>query len=457
MSTVTILPPTVQKPPYYRGRHLLWGALSEISDDPIALFHKLLPLYPDVVRTRTGPLNVYIVFNADYAKHVLQTNSQNYVRPSNFRRLLFEVGGLNLFSSEGAYWQRQRKMLAPAFHRKRLLGFGQIMTGETERMLQRWQMAEFPLDIQAEMTKLTLNIVGKALFSVDMLADGWGQQLTRGFEGTTGWLNYRFGHPFAAPLFMPVRANREFKQARATVRRVIREIMVERRRQGGEHHDFLQMLLELRYEDSGECLSDEQIMNESATFFFAGHETTANTLTWAFYLLSQQPEIEAKLRAELATVLNGRSATIDDIPNLPYTRMVIQEAMRLYPAAWITSRQPLANDQLGPYPIKAGSSVLIAFYGIHRNPAYWQNPDTFDPERFTPERSANRPGHAYMPFGNGPRFCIGSQFAMNEAQIVLATIAQRHRLRTLPGYFPQTNTVFTLRVKDALPMTLAGG
>jgi cytochrome P450 len=134
--------------------------------------------------------------------------------------------------------------------------------------------------------------------------------------------------------------------------------------------------------------------------------------------------------------------------------MVIQEAMRLYPAAWVTSRQPLADDQLGPYPIKAGSSVLIAFYGIHRNPAYWQNPDTFDPERFTPERSANRPGHAYMPFGNGPRFCIGSQFAMNEAQIVLATIVQRCRLRTLPGYVPQTNTVFTLRVKDALPMII---
>ncbi|HEX6386395.1 MAG TPA: cytochrome P450 [Anaerolineae bacterium] len=453
MTTAAVAPQPIEEAPYYRGSHWLLGSVREISGDPLALFEKLLPRYPDIVRTRLGRVPAYIVFNADYARHVLQRNHENYTRPNLFSRLLHAVAGENLFSSEGAYWQRQRKVLSPAFHRQRIIGFGRIMAEETEQMLQRWQDQPQPLDVQAEMTKLTLNIVGRSLFSVDMLAENRGRELTQGFEGTTSWINYRFKRPFA-PLWLPTRANRDFRQAQATVQRVVRQILAERRRQGGEHYDLLQMLLDLRYEDSGEGLDDLQIINEMGTFFFAGHETTANTLTWTFYLLSQHPEIEGKLHAELAQVLGGRTPTVDDLPELPYTRMVIQEAMRLYPAAWAVTRQPIADDQVGPYQLAAGSTVFLAFYGIHRHPRYWDNVNAFDPERFTPERSANRPSHAYLPFGTGPRFCIGSQFAMTEAPIALATIAQHFRLRLVKGTQVEPEMVFTLRVKDQLPMTL---
>lgn len=452
MSATTVAPASAPaRTPYYRGDPF-WGAGRDIGGRPLALYEQLLPQYPDIVRTRFVWINAFLLFNADYAKHVLQTRHDKYVRPDFFRRLLYEVGGVNLFSAEGEVWLAQRKLLNPAFHRRRIRAFGRIMREETERLLAEWEDALWPRDIQDEMTRLTLNIVGRALFSVDMQASGWGQTLTEGFKGTTGWLNYRMNHPFALPVVVPTPANRRFKRARRTVQETIRDIITDRRRAGGEHDDFLQMLLELRYEDTGEGLTDEQIINEAATFFFAGHETTANTLTWAFYLLSQHPDAAARLHTELNEVLNGRSATIADLPDLPYTRRVIEESMRLYPAAWTISRQAAEDDHIGPHAIPAGASVYIAVYAIHRHPRYWQEPDRFDPDRFLPERSADRPSHAYLPFGTGPRFCIGSQFAMTEAQIVLATIAQEYNLALMPGSRPEPHAFFTLRVRDGLSM-----
>lgn len=453
MTTITTTPTEIiEEPPYYNGRQWLGGMIGEISQNPLDLFERLLPQHPDIVRSRMGPMPAYIIFNADYAKHILQKNHANYTRPNVFSNLLHTIADVNLFSAEGDYWQRQRKMLSPAFHRQQIVGFGQVMQEETAALLARWQTAVAPLDIQHEMTNLTLNIVGRSLFGVDMLADSRGRELTKGFEGTTGWINYRFNHLLAPPVWVPIKANRQLKAGRATVERVSQQILDDRRQSGESRHDFLQMLIDLRYEDTDEGMDDATIRNEMGTFFFAGHETTSNTLSWAWYLLSQNPDAEAKLHEEVDAVLNGRIATIDDISHLPYTRNVINETMRLYPAAWATSRQPSSDDQVGPYKLPAGSNIFLAFYAIHRHPRYWHNPNAFDPDRFTPERAANRPNHAFMPFGIGPRFCIGSQFALTEATIALASIAARYRLRLAPGAHVEPETVFTLRVKDALPM-----
>jgi cytochrome P450 len=449
-------PASARRIPRYPDSHFLWGALNEFSANPFEMLRRLVVPYPDLVELRFGPFRQIIVNDPDFARHVLVNNQKNYVRPRNFTRILNLVSSANLFNSDGDYWLRQRRLLQPAFHRQRIVGFGQLMTDETEKLLARWERHDRarPVAVEAEMTDLTLAIVGRALFGVDMAATSRGRELSAGFDATSGYINYRFEEILAPPLWIPTKRNREFKRGRAEVQRITQAIIDERRRAPGEHHDFLQMLLELRYEDTDQGMTDEQLRSESGAFFFAGHETTANTLTFAFYLLAKNPQAEAKLHDELARVLGGRTPTIDDLPQLPYNRMVVEETMRLYPAAWATSRETLAPDTLGPYALPARQPVMISVTGIHRHPAYWENPDAFDPERFTAERSAARPKHAYLPFGEGPRMCIGYQFALFEAQLVLATIAQRYRLTVAPDYQVTARPVFTLRTTDGLPMML---
>ena len=281
---------------------------------------------------------------------MLVNNQKNYVRPRNFSRILNLVSSQNLFNSDGDYWLRQRRVLQPAFHRQRIVGFGQLMTDETEKLLARWDRHDRtqPLAVEAEMTDLTLNIVGRALFGVDMSASSRGRELSAGFDATSGYINYRFEEFMAPPIWVPTKRNRHFKHGRAEVQRITQAIIDERRREPGEYHDFLQMLLEMRYEDTGQGMTDQQLRSESGAFFFAGHETTANTLTFALYLLAKHPEAEAKLHAELARVLGGRTPTIDDLPQLPFNRMVVEETLRLYPAGWATSRRPWRPTRWDP-------------------------------------------------------------------------------------------------------------
>lgn len=456
-------PITTQTIPDYPGSHPIWGTGRDFAQDPIAILLHIVKDYPQMVRLRFGPFHAHVISDPDLAKEVMVTKNRNFVRPDNLRNILGAASGVNLFNSDGDYWLRQRRMLQPAFHMRRITGFAQTMTTESERLLARWDAhpdvaAGRPVDIQDEMTWVTLNIVGKSLFGVDMQEAGWGQELTGAFGTNAAWIDHRFNNLISAPLWMPTRLNRDFKRGRATVYRLLGEMIDQRRQtiqsQHEERDDFLQMLLELRYEDTDEGMTDKQLMDECGAFFFAGHETTALSLSWAWYLLATHPGAEAKLHAEVDEVLGGRIPTLGDLEQMPYSRMVIEEAMRLYPAAWATSRQSVEAEQIGPYALPAKSMVMINFSGIHRHPDYWERPDSFEPERFSPERSANRPRHAYLPFGQGPRLCIGNQFAMMEAQLVLATVAQRYRMRTLPGYTAKAKPVFTLHVDGGLPMIL---
>jgi cytochrome P450 len=264
---------------------------------------------------------------------------------------------------------------------------------------------------------------------------------------------------------VPTRRNRQFKAALATLDRTVYSIIAERKKTGThlseqmridkeEKGDLLDMLMAARDADTGAGMTDAELRNEVALLIFAGHETTATTLTWAFYLLSQHPEAEAKLHAELATVLGGRTPTLADLPNLPYNRMVIEETMRLYPPAWGVSRKSVAADVIGGYQLQANASLTLPITTLHHDPRWWEQPERFDPERFTPERSANRHKFAYLPFGAGPRQCIGNNFALMEAQLVLATVAQRYQLRLRPGHPVQPDPVFVLRTSHGLPMTV---
>ncbi len=337
------------------------------------------------------------------------------------------------------------------------------MTQSAAEMLERWAKlpADAPLDIAKEMIAVTLHVVGRSLFSVDLLGDSRG--FGRSIEAGSAYFAYRLGRLFAPPLWVPTKINREYKAASLAMLHLVPELIAARRRlidqqgtadESGRAYDMLDLLLETRYEDTGEPMSDEQLDREIRLFIAAGHETTSNTLTWTLYLLSQHPAAESKLHAEIDSVLGGRTPSMADLPKLPYTKQVIEESMRLYPAAWIVARQSIAEDQLGPYHVPANQGVAMPIYAVHRHPDYWPEAERFDPERFAPENAAKQHKYAYFPFGGGPRMCIGSLFALAEAQLILTMIAQKYTARLQPGYVVQPQALITLKVKNGLPMTL---
>ncbi len=453
---------TLHLPPV-EGRFPL-GVLPEFQRNPLKLYLRTMHQYRDVVRLRFGPRYSYTLFQPDFVKHLLVDNNKNYRRAKVGNGLLKSITGENLLTSDGDFWRRQRRLIQPAFHRQRIFGFGQLMTASAAAMLADWDQipAGQIVRVDQAMMRVTLQIVGQSLFSVDLStgSSALGHAITVGSE----YFTYRLGHLFALPLWVPTPRNLAYKRSQAAVVNQVPDMISARRRliaaQGdaassGRQYDMLDLLLDARYEDTGEPMDDQQLAREIRIMISAGHETTANTLTWTLYLLSQNPGAEAKLQAEVDTVLSGRTPTVDDLPQLPYTHQVIQEAMRLYPAAWVVARQSIGEDQLGQYHVPADQGMVMPIYAIHRHPDFWPDAEVFDPERFTPEAAAQQHRFAYFPFGGGPRMCIGNLFALTEAQLILAMIAQRYQPRLQPGYKVEPEALITLRVKGGLPMTLA--
>ena len=431
-----------------------WGSLPELRQDQLGLYRDAARDFGDVVRLRFAGVDTFMLSHPDHFKHVLLDNHRNYQRNQFFNSIIMNFVGLNLFTSDGDDWLSRRRLMQPAFHRQRIGGFGMLMTTATSAMLDRWQAGPDGrrLEMDQEMMALTLQVAGQALFSVDL--HGEASELGEAFTALSEYVNYRFGHPFAPPRFVPTRANRRLAAASRVLDRRIQAMIAERRQNKEERGDLLDMLMAARDADTGEGMSDEKLQSEIAVMMFAGHETTAAALTWALYLLSQSPAALAKLRAELDSALNGRVPTVADLPNLPYNRMVMDEALRLYPPALGVTRQSIGPDVVGGYPIPAGAGVSLIFNNVHRDPRFWDDPERFDPERFTPDRSASRPAFAYLPFGAGPRLCIGNQFALTEAQVVLAGITQRFDLELLPGHPVRPNPLFITRTSNGLPMTV---
>lgn len=437
----------------YRKGHPLWGVLPEFQKDTLKLFTDIAEI-GDVVHIRFGFTHLYQVNHPDGAQYVLQTNHKNYSRNSFGNHLIKLVTGLNLFTSDGDYWLNQRRLMQPAFHRRNYDHFGKIMTDAALRIIERWQPAVREgtyLDIHKEMMRLTMEVVGQALFSVDLSGDS--SVLGKAFITSTGYVQFRFNTPLYPPLAIPTRANREVKQAMVTVQRILQEMIDERRRTGERKNDLMTMLMEARYEDTGGGMNDDQLRNELGVMIGAGQETTSNLLTWVFYLLAANPNVETKLLDEYARVLEGRIPTMADLPQLPYSRMVIDEALRLYPPAWtVSTRVALDEDVILGYHIPKGGAVFISPYILHRDSRFWDHPETFEPERFTEENEEKRHKYAYLPFGAGPRKCIGNTFALTEAQLILATLLPRYKLILQPGYQVEPAAEFTLRVKGGLPM-----
>ncbi len=400
--------------------------------------------------------HLVLVNEPEFIEHILLTNHHNYVKGQLSRQSLRPALGNGLLTSEGDFWRRQRRIAAPAFHHQHLAQAADVMARRARQRVDRWRTPcekGEPLDIAHEMMSLTMEIVAEALFSSDIAGsiDELGRTITT--------IIASFGRPnpldiLGFPEWLPRRRPRRTRSALARLDRTIYDIIAARRAARRGPDDLLSLLLAARDEETGEGMTDKQLRDEVATLFAAGQETTAVALTWTLYLLSRHPEIERKLHDEVDRVLGEGEAAFADLEHLTYTRMVIEEAMRLFPPAFAFNREPLADDEVGGHLIRAGSMVTISPYITHRNPRLWKDPLRFDPERFTPDRIKERHRFAYFPFGGGPRICIGNGFAMMEARLVLATIARAYRLRVVPGHRVEAQGRITLRPRYGLRMTL---
>jgi cytochrome P450 len=442
------------RPPGPRSALPFLGVLPRFRKDPAGYLLTVARTHGDLAYMRLGPQHAYVVSHPDWIRDILVTQQGNFTKSRILERAKVLLGE-GLLTSEGEFHTRQRRLVQPAFHRDRLARYASDMVTCAEQTSQSWVAARGGLhvDIHQEMTRLTLAIVGRTLFSADVSsnADEIGEAMTQIFSLFDTLLM-----PFADWLQkLPIPPVRRFEKARDKLDRIVYGLIAERRASGQDTGDLLSMLLLARDEDSSR-MTDQQVRDEALTLLIAGHETTANALTWTWYLLSRNREVEARMHDELDQVLGGKPPTFDDVQGLPYTTGVFAESLRLYPPAWAIGRRVKEDYSIGGYVIPAKSILLMSPWAVHRDPRWFVEPERFDPERWRPEEADRRPKFAFFPFGGGARVCIGERFAWAEGVLVLATIAQRWKMRLVPGHPVATHAVITLRPKHGMQMVLEG-
>jgi cytochrome P450 len=447
-----------QTPPSPKGLPLI-GNTYAFLQDPLGFLLRMQDRFPRLTTINIFGRTITILMTAEDAKYILQENNRNYHKSEAYKVLATFLGN-GLLTSEGDFWRRQRKLAQPAFYKQRVALMADMMVQETEHLLTEWkeQSAEQPRDISQDMLKLTLNIVTKALFSTDV-----GQRVD-GISDALNEIMHYADRQLKSFIHIPLKygtpANVRFIKAVKKVEVVIYGIINNRRSEWqtnpeARYDDLLDMLLHTQDEETGETMSDGQLRDEVTTIFMAGHETTANALSWALYTMAQHPEVVEKIRAEYNTVLGEEVPTFEKARELRYTMQVVQEVMRLYPPAWVVGRRALSEDQIGPYTFPKNSYFLVCPYTLHRRPEYWENPEVFNPDRFSEENSKNRPTYAYLPFGGGPRLCIGNNFALMEMQLVVALIARDFDIQLIsPNQIVEQDPMVTLRPKNGLRLRI---
>ena len=434
-----------------RGLPLL-GVMPEMISDMLGLFTNTAREYGGIAQFKLLNKSYLLVTNPDYVKYILQDNYRNYIRGRSVETGRVLLGnGLPL--TDGDFWLRERRILQPAFHRERLGKLANVITNVIDIFTQDWEAKSRGneiLDLDDEMMRLTLTVIIKSMFSAKI--DDKVQSLSHAFNVASKFMLWRSQQMWAPPLSVPIPRNVEYNRALKVLNDTIYPLIEDRRK--NLEDDLLGMMLEMRDADTGEGMSDQQARDEVVTIFFAGHETTAATMAWAFYLLSQHPEIEERARAEVKGVLNGRQPAFADLPKFVYLQQVINEVLRLYPAAYLFAREAMVDDQLDGYPIPANTLIFITPFVNHHDPKYWPDPERFDPERFTSEQVASRPRHIYYPFGEGPHLCLGNNFALMEMQLILAMTLQRFRLRLIPNHPIAFKPEATLRPRYGMKMTI---
>jgi cytochrome P450 len=409
-------------------------------------FVRRLARHGDVAHARVGPAHVVLVSHPELIREVLVTRQRSFVRGRGLRRARRLLGD-GLLTSEGAFHLRQRRLMQPAFHRQRIAGYAATMAAYAARERDRWRDGE-ALDVHDAMMRLTLAIAAKALFDAELEREA--AEIGEALADAIATFDIAV-LPFSELLdHLPLPFVRRFERARDRLDATVYRIIAERRRDAADRGDLLSMLLAARDEEDGTGMTDTQLRDEVMTLLLAGHETTANALTWTWYLLSRHPEAEARLHEEADAVLGERAAAMDDVPRLPWTRAVLAESMRLFPPAWIMGHQATEEMTLGGWRIPPRALCVMSQWVVHRDPRWWPEPERFDPARWLAD-APERPRFAYFPFGGGPRQCIGEQFAWTEGVIVLATLARRWRLTMEPGAVVEPNPSFTLRPAGPVP------
>jgi len=431
------------------------NSLRDFQRNPLHFLATLGDRYGDMVEIRIFFWPVFIINHPDYIKHVLQDNHRNYNKNVPIMNLFRPLLGNGLVTNYGGEsWLQQRRLMQPAFHRQRIAELGTLITTSTNAMLERWDdyaLKNQSFDVAGEMMHLTLRIVSTALFNRDVSSRT--EVFEEAFLQINGFLLEYFNRPFP-PLKVPTPRNRRFWAALRTLDSFVYDILRERRQSKEHYEDLLSLLMQARDEETGQGMSDQQLRDEVMTLLVAGHETAANALTWCWYLLAQHKEVEQRLHEELDQVLGGCLPTVADLPRLAYTRMIFEEAMRLYPPIWIAMRKVLQDDEIGGCRIPANTYVLWSSYAVHRHPDFWEQPEHFAPERFSSERASSRPRHAYIPFSHGPRLCIGNTFALTEAQLIIAMVVQRYKLVLVPDQLIEPEPLVTLRPRNGVHITL---
>jgi cytochrome P450 len=437
----------LDNPPGPKG-HFLGDNLREYARDPLGFLSRCAREYGDVVGLRFMGQNLYLLSDPDLIEYVLVEHNRNFTKTrilKRNRRLL----GDGLLTSEGGFWRRQRRLAQPAFHRKRVAAYGEVMVAFAERSLDAWRDGQ-TIDVHEEMMHLTLEIVAKCLFDADV-----GSQATDVGEAMKVALeNFSSQRRLVRiPRWIPTPHNIRFEMAARGLDEIVGKIIEDRRKSDDDRGDLLSTLMLAEDEDGGR-MTDRQLRDEVMTLFLAGHETTANALSWTFWLLSLTPHAEVELAEELERVLVGRAPSVSDLPDLRYVERVVKESMRLYPPAWVVGREAIAECEVGGYRMPAGTTALMSQWVMHRDPRYHRNPERFDPDRWTAEYAKALPRFAYFPFGGGPRQCIGAGFAMTEACLILATVAQRFRMDLAPDQRVEPYASITLRPKEGIRMSL---
>jgi cytochrome P450 len=393
-------------------------------------------------------LPLFSVSDADLVHEILVSQSDNFVKGESTSAFLRQLLGNGLLTAEGELHKHHRKLLAPAFAAKRVAAYGEVMVEETMRSLAEWRDGH-AVEVVPEMMKLTLAIAGRTLFNADVRGDA--AMIDRGLTMAMESVQAALTSPLQVPFEVPLPRNLKMRRAVAMLDSVVYRLIGERRSGGVDHGDVMSMLLLTRAED-GSGLSDVQVRDEVMTMILAGHETTANALAWTLYLLGRHPEVRATMTAEVDRVLAGRAVTVDDLPQLPYTLSVLEETLRLYPPAWITSREAVREVRLGGYTFAPKTIFTINIRGVHRRPEYYPEPEAFRPERMSAAEKKARPRNRYLPFGAGPRVCIGAHFALMEAHLILATLAQHAALAPHSHAVVEPEPLLTLRPSTDLPM-----
>jgi cytochrome P450 len=443
--------PVVGLPPHPHEYPLV-GALPSLLANPVRFCTRMMNEHNDLVCLDLGFATLYLVTLPEHIHHVLVENHENYWKGDVFERTRFLFGN-GLVVNEGESWRRQRRLMQPAFAHRRVAALVPVMVDVVERRLAGWEAQSEsgePFDVSKEMMSLTLGIIVKTMFSLSIDARELGI-MAECFSTALEQITIRMA-TFFLPERFPLPHQRATREAVATLEEMVYRIIAERRKTGQDVDDLLGMLLSARDQETGEGMTDREIRDEVMVTLFGGYEATADALTWTWHLLDEHPAIDETFREELAAVLGGRTPTFEDLTRLTYTSQVAQESMRLYPPFWFLNRTAHGPDEIGGYPIPAGAQILLCPYATHRHPDIWTVPEAFHPERFEPEAVAARPRHSYLPFGTGPRMCIGRHLALMEMQLILAMVAQRYRPRRAPGFFVDPKIGTSLRAKGGMWM-----